>query len=564
MEDKILIQQEVQKNRHQGVISILASFKSLFFGIALLSIIINLLMLTPTFYMLQIYDRILLSQSELTLLFTTLLIIFLFILMSGSEWLRSKWLVHISIQFNKKLNELVFNASYDNPKNYQAQNPTQSFTDLLNLRQFLTGNGMIAFFDLPWTPIYIAVIFLLHPSLGFLTIGFVLLQLLIALFGQKLLKRSNDETLKADQKNKAFIFAKLRNAETVEAMGMSEDIYARWISVQEDYQDQYKKTMDRQQTQQVIIKFTRYAMQSLMLGAGALLVIKGELSAGSMIAANVLTTRALQPMDFVIASWAQMSQAKVAYRDLNLLIKAQDKIKSVIDHPSPSGAVRFKNLTALSPQNHDPILKNIDIQFKAGQMTAIIGPSGSGKTTFARCLLGIWPHTTGDLLLDDTSIATWPRETLGPYLGYLPQDIELLSGTIAENIARFNTPDSLKVIEAATQAGIHQMILKLPMGYDTQIGDAGNILSGGQKQLLALARALYDDPKIIILDEPNANLDDTSERMVMDTLAHLKARGKTVFIIAHRLNQLTGIDYIMSLKAGEIERYEPFKNLIGH
>lgn len=561
MRNKTIIQQQNHTNKYQGVVSILASFKSLFFGIALLSIIINLLMLTPTFYMLQIYDRILLSQSELTLLFTTLLVIFLFILMAVLEWLRSSWLVYISIHFNKKLNELVFNASFDNPKNYQAKNPTQSFTDLLHLRQFLTGNGMLAFFDLPWTPIYIAVIFLLHPSLGFLTIAFVGLQLFIALFGQKLLKHGNENMLKADQKNKAFIFAKLRNAETVEAMGMSEDIYARWINVQEDYQNQYKKMMGRQQTQQVIIKFTRYAMQSLMLGAGALFVIKGELSAGSMIAANVLTTRALQPMDLVIASWAQMIQAKAAYKNLNLIIKAQDKITSIIDHPSPSGAVSFKNLTAMSPQNNDIILKNINIQFKAGQMTAIIGPSGSGKTTFARCLLGIWPQTSGDVLLDDTSIATWSRSTLGPYLGYLPQDIELLSGTIAENIARFNTPDSLKVIEAAKQAGIHQMILKLPMGYDTQIGDAGNILSGGQKQLLALARALYDDPKIIILDEPNANLDDASERIVMDTLSHLKTRGKTIFIIAHRLNQLSGIDYIMCLKAGVIERYEPFQNL---
>lgn len=559
---KSTIQQEPQLNRYQGVMSILTSFKGLFFGIALLSVMINLLMLTPTFYMLQIYDRILLSQSELTLLFTTLLIIFLFLLMSGSEWLRSKWLVYISIEFNEKLNSLVFNGSFENSLMRQHQNPTQSFNELLQLRQFLTGNGMIAFFDMPWTPIYIAVIFLLHPSLGFLTIGFVLFQLLIALLGQSLLAKRQEGMLKADQKNKAFIFAKLRNAETVEAMGMTEHIFTRWKNVHEEYQHQYQKLMHGQQAQQVVIKFTRYAMQSLMLGAGALLVIRGELSAGSMIAANVLTTRALQPMDFIVASWTQMIQAKSAYKNLNILVKTESKIKSFIDLPSPSGRVHFKNLNAMSPNKDELILKDINLEFKPGQMTAILGPSGSGKTTFARCLLGLWPYTEGEVLLDDVSINAWRREALGPYLGYLPQDIELLSGTIAENIARFNTPDSLKVIEAAKRAGIHDMILKLPMGYDTEIGEAGNILSGGQKQLLALARALYDDPKIIVLDEPNANLDDASERVVMETLTKLKTEGKTIFIIAHRLNQLNGIDYVMSLESGEVDRYEPFQKTI--
>ena len=562
MSTKTIIQQEAQANQYGDLMSILVSFKGLFFGIAVLSIVINLLMLTPTFYMLQIYDRILLSQSELTLLFTTLLIVFLFVLMAGSEWLRSKWLVYISIKFNERLNAIVFNASFGNPLMQDTQNPTQSFTELLQLRQFLTGNGLIAFFDLPWTPIYIAVIFLLHPSLGFLTVGFVVFQLFIALFGQRLLSHRQENMLKADHKNKAFIFAKLRNAETVEAMGMTENIFLRWQVVHEDYQNKYKRLMDGQQTQQVIVKFTRYAMQSLMLGAGALLAIRGELSAGSMIAANVLTTRALQPMDFVIASWTQMIQAKGAYKNLNALVQEQSKIKSFIDLPSPSGEVTFKNLSAMSPREGELILKNINIQFKAGQMTAILGPSGSGKTTFARCLLGLWPHTKGDVLFDNVSVGAWQREQLGPYVGYLPQDIELLSGTIAESIARFNTPDSLKVIEAAKQAGIHDMILKLPTGYDTQIGEAGNILSGGQKQLLALARALYHSPQIIVLDEPNANLDDTSERIVMETLARLKTQGKTIFIIAHRLNQLNGIDYILSLRSGEIDRYEPFQKMV--
>lgn len=542
-----------------GLKALLSSFKNIVLGIILLSVMINLLTLTPTLYMLQVYDRIMLSQSELTLLFFTLLVVFLFLVMSAAEWLRSKWLINASIQFDQKLNTHIFNASFDNPTHYSQKNPAQSFSDLIRLRQFLTGHGMITFFDAPWVPIYVSVIFLLNPYLGYLTIGFLCIQLSIAIIGQKLLAHANSSVLEADTKNREFLFAKLRNVETVEAMGMISYIYQRWLTVQQNYLNRFAKAHGYQHTHQVVIKFVRYCMQSLMLGAAALMVIKGQLSAGSMIAANVLSSRALQPLDMLIHTWPQMLEAKNAFNKLDMLIKNHPEKSKEGSQSKPSGQISLNHLFAFAEKEERPILEDFTLDFAAGQMTAIIGPSGSGKTTLARCLLGVWPHTKGSVTLDGIPIDAWKDETLRPCLGYLPQDIELINGTIAENIARFNTPDSEKVIKAAQLAGIHDVILKLPLGYDTTIGEMNMVLSGGQKQLLAIARAWYDEPQLIILDEPNANLDEASEKKIMESLVTLKSNGTTIFIIAHRLNQLTGIDYILSLKDGKLDQYENYQ-----
>jgi ATP-binding cassette subfamily C exporter for protease/lipase len=547
--------------RQIGLMTVLASFKNVFLGIFILSALINLLMLTPTLYMLQIYDRIMASQSELTLLFSTILVVFFYLIMSVSEWLRSKWLINASIRFDRTLNTHIFNASFDNPAYYAKKNPGQSFSDLIRLRQFLTGHGMVTFFDAPWIPIYISVIFLLHPFLGKVTLIFLSIQLTIAVLGQKLLKHTNESLMEADAKNKEFLFAKLRNAETVEAMGMFPSIYRRWVDVQQHYLARFTQSHNQQHTHQVIIKFMRYAMQSLMLGIAALLVIKGELSAGSMIAANVLSSRALQPMDLLITTWPQMLDAKHAFNKLNLLIKNY-AVKDTKHFPKPSGQMSLKNLYAMTEDNERTILDNISIDFLAGQITAIIGPSGSGKTTLARCMLNVWPYTQGSITLDGHAIHAWHTESLRPYLGYLPQDIELIQGSIADNIARFNTPDSDKVIEAAKLVGIHDTILKLPNGYDTHLSEMGMALSGGQKQLLAIARAFYNQPQMIILDEPNSNLDEVGEKTVMEALVNLKSQGKTIFIIAHRLNQLTGIDYILSLKEGKIDQHESYQSVL--
>lgn len=533
----------------------LYSFRREFLWVGIFSMITNLLMLSPTLYMLQIYDRVMASQSELTLLFITLIVVLFFCMMSFAEWLRSRLLVRSGVRLDQELNTRIFNASFEAYLNRAHQNPTEAFSNLTNVRQFLTGNGIISLFDAPWTPIYMVIVFMLHPLLGMISIVFGCIQLAMAYWGHHMTFASSEDALKSDAKSKAYLYSKLKNAEPVEAMGMIDNLRKRWLTHHREHQRKSSIAMDKQHKQQSITKFVRYSMQSLTLGAAAMLVIDGEISVGAMIAANVLMSRALQPLDLIVGSWRGFAQAKIAYEQLEKLLADYPARDETILHPEPRGQMSLKKLSATSHSRETPILKNLTANFAAGQVTAIIGPSGSGKSTLARCLLGIWPNTTGLVLLDKTPIESWDREQLGPHIGYLPQDIELFDGTIAENIARFYEIDADKVIEAAKRAGIHEMILRFPQGYDTPVGEAGAALSGGQRQRLGLARAMYGNPPLIVLDEPNANLDDVGERALTLAIQELKAAGKTVFLITHRLNILGVADYLLVLKDGEIEHY---------
>lgn len=533
----------------------LYSFRREFLWVGIFSMIANLLMLSPTLYMLQVFDRVLVSQSELTLLFLTLIVLLFFCMMAFAEWLRSRLLVRAGIKLDRELNTRVFNASFESYLRRAHQNPTEAFSNLTNVRQFLTGNGIIALFDAPWTPIYILIVFLLHPLLGVISILFAAIQLGMAVYGHRMTFASAEASSKADSKSKAYLYSKLKNAEPVEAMGMLVNLRGRWLKLHLDNQRQLGIANEKQHRQQSITKFVRYCMQSLTLGAAAMLVIEGELSAGAMIAANVLMARSLQPLDLIVGSWRGFVQARTAFTALETLMLAHPERDASIQYPIPRGEVALKNLSASTPNRATPILRELNAEFKAGQVTAIIGPSGSGKSTLARCLVGIWPDFSGMVTLDKTPIDSWDREQLGPYIGYLPQDIELFDGSIAENISRFYEIDSEKVIEAAKRAGIHDMVLRFPMGYDTPVGEAGMMLSGGQRQRLGLARAMYGNPSLIVLDEPNANLDDVGERALVEAIQAIKAEGKTVFLITHRLNILGVADYLLVLNDGEITHH---------
>lgn len=541
--------------KHSELAKTLFSFRHEFLWVGIFSMIANILMLSPTLYMLQIYDRVLTSQSELTLLFLTIIVILFFCMMAFSEWLRARLLVRAGVKLDQALNTRVFNASFEAYLGQSHKNPTEAFSHLTNIRQFLTGNGIIALFDAPWTPIYILIVFMLHPLLGELSIVFALIQLLMAYIGHRMSFPSAEIASKAEGKSKEYLSSKLKNADSVEAMGMLANLRTRWVTHHVNHQAKSSIASNRQHQQQSVTKFVRYCMQSLTLGAAAMLVIKGELSVGSMIASNVLIMRALQPLDLIVASWRGFVQTKAAYLQLDKLLKTHPERDTDVHYPIPRGDISLKQLVATSPSRATPILKHLNVDFKAGHVTAIIGPSGSGKSTLARCLVGIWPDKEGLVLLDKTPIENWDREQLGPHIGYLPQDVELFDGTLAENIGRFNATDSEKVIEAAKRAGIHDMILKFPMGYDTQAGEAGGLLSGGQRQRLGLARAMYDNPMLIVLDEPNANLDDVGELALLQAIQHLKAQGKTVFLITHRPNILSVADYLLILKDGEITHY---------
>ncbi len=541
----------------------LVTFKREFLWVGLFSLLANLLMLSPTLYMLQVYDRVLLSQSELTLLFLTLIIIVFFAVMAFAEWLRSRLLVRAGMKLDQELNTRIFNASFEAYLRRSQQNPTEAFTNLTNLRQFLTGNGIIAFFDAPWTPIYILVTFMLHPLLGCLSILFAGIQLWLAFWAHRNSHDAMNAQTQAESKSRAYLQSKLKNAEPVEAMGMLKNLRARWLRLHQEQQQKIEEASNRQHRQQAIVKFIRYSMQSLTLGAAALLVVQGELTGGAMIAANVLMSRALQPLDLIVGSWRGLIQAKEAFEGLESILKTYPEQDRSAQYPVPKGNVTLKKLIAYKADKESQILKNLNADFKAGQVTAIIGPSGSGKSTLARCLVGIWPDTGGSVLLDKTPSEHWERIQLGPNIGYLPQDIELFDGTVAENIARFYEVDSDLVIEAAKKAGIHEMILRFPKGYDTPIGDGGSQLSGGQRQRLGLARAMYGNPQLIVLDEPNANLDDLGERALVAAIQDLKSRGKTVFLITHRLNILGVADHLLVMRDGKIDHYGLRDDVLG-
>jgi ATP-binding cassette, subfamily C, bacterial exporter for protease/lipase len=531
------------------------SFRREFAVVALLSMVANLLMLSPTLYMLQIYDRVLVSRSELTLIMLSVIIFFFFGVMAFADWVRSRLLVRAGVRFDEALNQRIFRASYRAELEQSGHNPGQALADLANIRQFLTGAGVIAIFDAPWTPIYIAVSFMLHPVLGWLSVFFVINLVILAFVGQRLSAKPAEATSKAEVEVNSYLFSKLRNSEVVESMGMLGSLRKRWADRQRRYVAQQSRSQALSQRMTALVKFARYTQQSLSLGAGALLAIHGEITVGSMIAANVLISRASQPIEVIVSSWTTFMSTRNAFRRIGRLLDAHPEQARGRRTDAPIGEVALQGLVATAPQREEPILKGLDAVFPAGQCTAIIGPSGSGKSTLARSLIGIWPFTDGRVLLDGHPLESWDRSALGPRIGYLPQDIELFEGTIAENIARFGALDSIHVIDAARHAGMHDMILRLPKGYDTPIGESGTFLSGGQRQRIALARALYGDPQLIVLDEPDSNLDEAGDGALLNAIRNLKERGRTVFIVSHRMNVLALADAVLLMDNGSIKAY---------
>lgn len=533
---------------------VLLRFRREFLVVGIFSLVANLLMLTPTIYMLQIYDRAMVSQSQMTLLAVSLVAIFFFVVMAFSEWMRSKLLIKAGIRFDEILNARVFNASFESYLNRSGRNPSESFADLSHIRQFLTGNGIFAFFDLPWTPIYIFVAWLLHPWIGFLSLLFVLVSAWVAWVGHRLTHQQTTAALQSHQKTGTFVLEKLRNSEVIESMGMLGQLRQRWDELRRQALRDHEVSTDWGHRVQAVIKFVRYAQQSLMLAAGAILVIRGEMTPGSMIAANVLLSRALQPVELLVGNWKNFLAAALSFNRLEELLEKYPE-KSPCELPAePRGEICLDNLVARAAGRTAPILDGLNARFPAGQVNLIIGPSGSGKSTLARCLLGIWPETEGLVLLDGLPLTRWERSELGRHVGYLPQDVELLEGTVAENIARFGAVDPGKVIEAAKQAGVHEMVLRFPKGYDTPMGEGGQLLSAGQRQRIALARALYRSPVLIVLDEPNSNLDDAGEAALIKVLHQLSEQKRSVFLISHRFLALDVIDCVLVLVDGQIRQ----------
>ena len=532
-------------------------FRREFVVVGVFSMVANVLMLSPTLYMLQVFDRVMSSRSELTLLAMSLITLFLFGVMAFAEWMRSRVLVRAGVQLDGLLGTRVFNASFEANLAPSGVSPARAFGDLIQIRQFLTGNGILAFFDTPWTPVYMAVLFILHPMLGFLALFFAAVQGALAWFGHRHTVAPAEAASKAGSEASAYLQGKLRNAEVLEPMGMVHNLRPHWAQRHAHAHQLQGQAQALTHRITAWSKFIRYTQQSLALGAGALLVIDGQLSPGGMIAANVLMTRALAPIDMLVAAWRGFIGARSAFGRLEALLAAHPERDPALTRVAPQGALTLRDLVAVAPGRDEPILKGVSVAVAPGTVTVVLGPSGSGKSTLARCMVGIWPGVSGEVLLDDLPISGWDRDELGPYLGYLPQDIELFEGSIAENIARFGEVVSDKVIAAARSTGLHEMILRLPKGYDTPIGEAGHLLSGGQRQRIGLARAVYGDPVLVVLDEPNANLDDVGEAALVQTVKGLKAKGRTVFLITHRPGVLAVADRVLVLRNGMVQTDGP-------
>ncbi|AJQ47882.1 type I secretion system permease/ATPase [Pseudomonas putida] len=523
-----------------------------FYALAAFSGVINVMMLTPAVYMLQVYDRALVSRNITTLGMLTLLVVGLFLLMSALEMTRTRVLIRVGNCLDMALNRRIFSAAFERNLSRAGGNPAQALQDLAQVRQFLTGNGLFAFFDAPWTPIYLLVCYLIHPWLGLVTMIGSLVLVGLAYLTEKATQKPLAEANQASLSSASYANNNLRNAEVIEAMGMLPSIGKRWYQGHLRILQMQTLASDRAALISSTGRFVRITLQSVILGTGALLAIEGKITPGMMIACSILTGRALGPVEQVIASWKQLLGCRLAWGRLNDLLQDYPQRPPSMSLQRPMGMLAVENVIAGAPGTTTSIVRGVSFSLVPGESLGIIGPSASGKSTLARLLVGVWPAQAGKVRLDGADIFTWNKAELGPWLGYLPQDVELFEGSIAENIARFAEVDSDAVIRAARSSGVHDMILRFPQGYDTRLAADGTPLSGGQKQRIALARALYGEPNLVVLDEPNANLDDVGEKALVDALAELKARGATVILVSHRPNVLCAVDKILMLRDGAV------------
>jgi len=529
-----------------------------FLSVGFFSMFINILMLVPVIYMLQVYDRVITSGSESTLLMITLIMVFLLMGMGGLEWVRSRILVRVAAKLDQLLAHQVFDASFKQSLYSGGRNNSaQSIQDLTGLRQFMTGNGLFAFFDAPWVPIYLAVMFAFHPFYGWVGVFSAVILAVLAIVNEKLTSKLLQEANKEAGLANAAVSRTLGNSEVIESMGMLERVRHRWKEKQDRVVAWQSVASDKASVVTSISTTFRIIVQSLILGLGAYLVIQQEITPGLVIAGSILLGRALAPIDQMIGAWKGFVVARAQYNRLDEVMTKMPVDKETMSLPAPTGVLQAENIVVSPPGTRISVLKGVSFRANPGEVWGVLGPSAAGKSTLARAMLGIWPTNSGKVRLDGADIFTWNREELGPHIGYLPQDIELFDGTISENIARFGDVDPEAVVKAAKIAGVHEMILALEEGYDTVIGAQGVMLSGGQRQRIGLARAVYGDPVLIVLDEPNSNLDDVGERALGAAIKSLRERGATVFIITHRATVLAYVDKLLVMSDGRVQLQGP-------
>ena len=524
--------------------------------VAGLSFFVNLLLLVPALFMLQVFDRVLASQSGDTLLVLMLGVGIALALLLALDTLRSRLQGVAGNLVAEALSPTVARITVAQGARRSGRVLGEGLRDIATLRTLFSSQGLLALFDAPWLLVYVAVIGLAHPLLGIAAAAAAAMMIGLALFNDFLTRRDIAALQKAASGATRYLEASMANAEVAQALGMTDALLARWRAKNAEVSALQAPTARKSVFMAATTRTLRQAVQAGMLALGAWLVIRGEATAGIMIATTTLLGRALAPVEQIVGSWRVLADGRAAYRRLAELLAAADAEPVRMALPAPSGRLLAQNLMFRAPQSERMILAGVSLQLEPGEALAVIGPSAAGKSTLVRLLTGVWKPSSGTVRLDQADLSQWPREDLGPYLGYVPQDVELFPGTVAENIARLGAVDSAQVVRAAQRAHVHEMILSLPEGYDTPVDPAGALLSPGQRQRIALARALYGEPKLLILDEPNSNLDGAGENALAATLQGLRGE-VTVVVVTHRNTLIQHVDKMLVLDAGRVQHYGP-------
>lgn len=518
----------------------------------------NLLVLAPTLYMLEVYGRVVDSRSHVTLVMLTVLVVGMYVLMEALEWVRGQVMHQASLKFDAASGERVFNSVFEANLRRVAGGSSQAINDQRTVREFISGPALLAIMDVPMSLLLILLVFWVHPVMGYVSLVGALAQVALAWLTERNtqppLTKANRSAIEAQN----YANGTLRNAQVIEAMGMLQHIHARWMKKQQEFLFMQAYASDQAGANGAASKFVQMTQSSLLLGVGAWLMITGETdNFGLVLVASILGGRILAPISQVIGMWKQVVNARDAYQRLDKLLAAVPAREPGMPLPPPGGTLSVEAVMAGAPGSNAMIIRGATFAVPAGEVVAIVGPSASGKSTLARLMMGIWPAASGKVRLDGVDIFPWNKAELGPHLGYLPQGVELFDGTLAENIARFGDIDMAKVETAARRVGVHDLIAALPQGYDTRIGDDGCFLSGGQRQRVGLARAIYGDPRFVVLDEPNSSLDEAGEAALVQTLRELKARGTTLIVITHRTSVLAAVDRMLILRDGQVQAYGP-------
>jgi PrtD family type I secretion system ABC transporter len=527
--------------------------------------IINILALTGAFYMLQIYDRALTSGSMPTLAAISILAIGLYVFQGVFDIIRSQILVRVGARLDARIAPLAHEVAIDMPRfGFSTAEALERGRDVDTVRGFLGSQGPVALFDLPWVPVFLIFVYMLHPLLGALTLGGAVLLTIITLITELLTRRLSNSTHQALVTRNTIADSNARNADIVKAMGFSRRAVVRFSRANDDHLDLQTRTNDISGTFGALSRVLRMILQSAVLGLGAYLTILGELSPGAIIAASVASARALAPIDLAIGNWKSVVAARAAFSRLKETVIALADAQPPMPLPAPTSSLRAEGITVAAPGSGRVLLSDVSFEIKAGQALGIIGPSGGGKTTLVRALSGIWPTVRGAVRIDEAELAQWDPEALGRHVGYLPQDVALLDGNIEENISRLDPEaEPRSIVSAARAAGVHEMIVRLPDGYHTALGPQGMALSGGQRQRIGLARALYGEPFLVLLDEPNSNLDAEGEAALTEAIQSVKARGGIAIVVAHRPSALAAVDMIAVIQSGKLAAFGPRDEIIG-